>query len=87
MNSVMPFIPKDDQDLPDSYGMTIFYVNGKKEEFELAQHNLNKETGTVEFATKEDEWNWVPLSSVQRIQFDKQFSKIIEINLRMKGKV
>lgn len=75
--NALPFIPKEMQELPDNYGMTIYYVNGKKDDFELAQHHLNKEQGMVEFVTKDDLWNWVPLSSIQRVEFDKRMSKIV----------
>lgn len=71
------FIPKQNQVLPDAYGITIAYVNGQKEAFEAASHNLNKDTNVFEFTTKDDLWSWVPLSSVQRLEFDKRFSKII----------
>jgi hypothetical protein len=77
--NILPFLPKDDQELPDNYGATIYYVNGKKEEFELAQHRLNDKTMVVEFATKEDLWSWVPLSSIQRIEFDKRLSKLVAL--------
>lgn len=32
------FIPKDDQALPDSYTITIHYLNGKTDKLELASH-------------------------------------------------
>jgi hypothetical protein len=73
------FIPKQNQALPDAYGVIILYVNGQKEVFEVASHNLNKDTHTFEFVTKDDIWNWIPLSSVQHIEFDKRFSKIIDL--------
>lgn len=77
--TTLPFLPKDDQALPDNYGMIILYVNGKKEEFELAQHRLNTDSGIIEFVTKDDLWSWVPLSSIQRLEFDKRLSKIISV--------
>lgn len=76
---IKPFIPKTNSELPDSYGLKVFYVTGKSEEFEVAQHNLNKECGMLEFATKDDLWNWVPLSSVLRIEYDKRLSQIIAL--------
>lgn len=74
-----PFLPKVSSDMPDNYGVKIMYVTGKEEVFELASHNFVKETGTFEFVTKDDIWSWVPMSSVQRIEFDKRFSKIMAI--------
>lgn len=37
---VATFIPKENQDLPDSYGLTIYYANGKQERLELASHKV-----------------------------------------------
>ncbi len=72
-----PYLPKANQNLPDNYGVKIYYVTGKVETFELASHNFAKETGLFEFTTKEDLWSWVPMSSVQRIEFDKRFSQMM----------
>lgn len=77
--STLPFIPKEDPEIPDHYGMKVLYVNGKMEEFELAQHLLNEKTLSIEFATKDDLWNWIPLSSIQRLEFDKRMSKIVAL--------
>lgn len=85
--NIMPFIPKDDDRLPDNYGIKIIYVNGKVEEFELASHFINKEINLLEFWTKDDFCHWVPISSIQRIELDKRFSKIIAIREKAKGKV
>ncbi|HCU26118.1 MAG TPA: hypothetical protein DF383_13970, partial [Deltaproteobacteria bacterium] len=67
----LPFLSKEDPEIPDSYSVSFLYVNGKKEDFELAQHQLNPSLGVMEFVTSEDLWNWVPLSSLQRLTFDK----------------
>ncbi len=82
--NIKTFLPKENHDLPDNYGLKIFYVTGKSEEFEIAQHNLNKECGMLEFATKDDLWNWVPLSSVLRIEYDKRLSQIIALRDKKK---
>ena len=74
-----PYLNKSNQNLPDNYGVKIYYVTGKVETFELASHTFTKETGLFEFTTKEDLWNWVPMSSVQRIEFDKRFSEVMAI--------
>lgn len=76
--TVMPFIPKN-QEIPDNYGVKILYVNGKEETFELAQHRLNDKTMMLEFVTKEDKWSWVPLSSIQRLEFDARLSKLVAL--------
>lgn len=74
-----PYLKKSNPNLPDNYGVKIYYVTGKVEAFELASHTFTKETGLFEFTTKEDLWNWVPISSVQRIEFDKRFSEVMAI--------
>lgn len=75
----VPFIPKENQELPDSYRIEVLYVNGKKEEFDLASHFYNKDTGIFEFWTIDDLCNWIPATSIQRMQFSKEFSKIVAI--------
>lgn len=80
------FIPKQDQALPDNYGMTIYYVTGKQEVFALASHYYNKETNVIEFWTSEDIHNWVPMSNVLRVEFDKNFSKMIAVKEKLEMK-
>lgn len=77
--SVRPFIPKDNQDLPDNYGVKIYYIDGKTEEFELADHKRIDALGMFEFMTKDDIFHWIPLQNVKRLEFDKRFSKMVEI--------
>ena len=71
------FIPKDDQELPDAYGMKVFYLDGKSEEFEVAQHQLHD--SLLSLITKEDTVHWVPLGSVKRVEYDKRFSKVLAV--------
>jgi len=93
--SVPVWVPKEDQELPDNYKITVYYVNGKKEELEFASHtiidkviipideNINKyepaSCAYLEYVTKDDLWGWIPMSSIQRLEFDKNFSKIVGI--------
>ncbi|MBI2092232.1 MAG: hypothetical protein HYT75_04475 [Deltaproteobacteria bacterium] len=76
---VLPFIQKMFSELPDNYAIVVKYVTGKEETIEIASHNLNKELGIFEFVTKDDIWSWIPISSIQRLEFDKRFSKIMAI--------
>jgi hypothetical protein len=82
--NVRPFIPKDDQELPDCYGMTVYYIDGRKEQFEVAAHWL--QNGVIDFASFEDEWSWIPIQNVKRVAFDKRFSKVVSIRDRIKQK-
>jgi hypothetical protein len=79
----MPFIPKDDQRLPDHYGIEISYIDGKVAAFEIASHRLGDKV--LEFVTKDDFWNWVPLTAVKRVEFDKRFSAIIALKENKNG--
>ena len=80
--TVKPFIPKDNHELPDHYGIKVCYATGKTEELELASHNFNKETGIFECWTKEDHCNWLIMENIVRIEFDKRFSKMIAIKVK-----
>lgn len=75
--NVFHFLKKENEAMLESYGITIFYLTGKKEEFFVVNHMLHSETHIFEFVTKEDGWNLVPLNGVLRIEFDKQFSKLM----------
>lgn len=103
--TVRVFIPKDDQSLPDSYKMTLHYVSGRREEFDVASHRIvehlripNPEgklfeeiegqkvrfdvvpnpVPYYEFYDKEGCVHAVPVLSVQRVEFDKAYSKFLE---------
>ena len=73
----VPYLPKEDQSLPDNYGFKITYLTGKTEEFELANHVYNTQSQLLEFATKDDIWHWVPITNVCKVEFDSRFSKIV----------
>ena len=79
--SVMPFIQKDNDRLPDNYGIEISYLDGKIASFEIASHRLGPQI--LEFVTNDDFWNWVPLTAIKRVEFDKRFSQIIAIKEKM----
>jgi hypothetical protein len=79
MNSVKPFIKKDDQALPDHFGVTIEFVTGKKEEFEVAERYFVTETKVFEILTGDNEWLNFPLANILSIRFDKRFSKVVDI--------
>ncbi len=79
MSNIRPFIPKDDQNLPDSYGMTIHFISGKTKEFELAQHRIDEKFQLIEAWTIDDIHVWTPLTSIAYIEFDKNFSKLVAI--------
>ena len=70
---------KEDNELPDSYGIKIIYVNSKSDYFDVASHRIIKETGTIEFVTKDDIWHIIPISSIQRMEFDRSFSKVVAL--------
>lgn len=87
------FIPKDNQNLPDSYTIEVLYVTGKTDKIEVAHHSLLDKTiipidskvsryepsasPFLEYVTKDDIWGWIPISSILRLEFDKNFSKIM----------
>lgn len=75
--NVRAFIPKDDQELPDHYGLTVFYIDGKSESFEIASHILADHS--IEFVTRDDIWHRATMANIKRIEFDKRFSKIVAL--------
>ena len=73
-----PFIPQKDERMPDFYTMTVHYVDGKKEEFKLAGHQVTQ-FEMLDFVTTDDIVQWIPLTSVKRIEFDKNFSTMMAL--------
>jgi len=83
MNKVL--LPKDDQRLPDSYGIEIKYVTGRTDKLEIASHKLND--GLLEIWTHEDtKISWIPIQNIERIEFDSRFTKMIEIKFENENK-
>lgn len=73
-----PFLPKDDQRLPDYYGVKIEDITGKVREYKVAGHTWMVEIRAIELYLFEDEYIVIPLDNVI-ISFDKQFSKVVKL--------
>lgn len=74
---IIPFLKKDDQRLPDYFGIKIYYVTGDVEEYEVASRSIRG--SELEFVTKDDEWHLVNMANVKRLSYDKRFSKMVAI--------
>ena len=77
--NVLPFIPKEDPQLPDAYGIHIWFIDGKEWQADVAQHTIKTTMNVLECVTKDDVWQIFPLSNIKRIEFDKRFSQIVAI--------
>jgi len=66
------------QDVPDHYGMTVFFIDGKKKEFFAVGHTLVTGNSILSLRTKEDKVHWLPISNIFEIEYDLNFSKILE---------
>ncbi len=75
MNKLV-LIPKQDQDIPDYYGFTIHYLDGKTEDFQGIIW-LNEKDAIFDVVTHDDLWTWIPVGSIRSISFDKSYSKCI----------
>lgn len=84
--SYRPYLKKDHPDLPDSYNISIKYIDGSKDDFEVASHNLNPNTGIMQIWTKEDICVWVVTSNIKVFEFDKRFSKIVALKEKINKK-
>jgi hypothetical protein len=73
MNNI--FIPKEDDRIPDSWGITIIYYDKTEERFEIVSHNMSN--GVFSFWTKTDEHKWRMQDKIKSIDFDKNFSQYI----------
>lgn len=75
-------LPKTHPDLPDGYELKIHYLTGKVETYQVASHAIVKEWNALEFVTRDDLWSLVPMNSVARFEFDKDWSKTREIRIQ-----
>lgn len=82
MNPALPFVKKQNDSLPDYYGIKIIYLNGETREFE-GIHFPAIEKGVIEILTKDDRWHLIPLSSILTIDFDKKFSQVVATRQQM----
>lgn len=95
-----PFLKKEHEDLPDFYGVKITYANGKDEDYEIVSHGYmqnitafdqdgnpreRQHMGLLELATKNDGFIVLPLCNIFRIEFDKNFSKIVALKRKKDG--
>ncbi len=82
MNKLL--LPKDSENIPDSYGIEFTYYDGSKLSYKVASHTFLKEVRAIEVVTSDDLYTVVPLDMVKTIDFDKQFSKFYEEMKRIK---
>lgn len=80
-----PFIPKDDQRMPDYYGMHIIFHDSKSVELDVVSHKIIQDR-MLQVITHEDEWKLFPIEGIKEISFDKQWSKLIAIRAEQERK-
>ncbi|HCU24359.1 MAG TPA: hypothetical protein DF383_05015 [Deltaproteobacteria bacterium] len=76
---------KEHPDLPDFYGITVHFRNGDSKKFEVAQHSYLQNPARLEFVTHDNHWNCILWDSVAWLEFDKAFSKVVEIHGQRKN--
>lgn len=79
------YIPKEDQELPNDFGVQLTFHDKSKEEFRVVEHHRDKEM--YEMLTADDEFLWFPLTAIRKFKFDKDFSKIIELKRKSQKQV
>ena len=74
--------PKEHPELPDSYSVKISFKGDTTATFEIASHYLSWEKSILEMRTVEDEVVTVRLQEVKYLNWDKRFSKIMDVKSR-----
>lgn len=77
MNKV--FIPKDDQRIPDFFTITINYLSGRKQKLDVVKCQYYKEIDGYEILSKDNLMKIVPNGSIECIDYDSNFTKLMEI--------
>lgn len=73
------YLPKENQELPDNYGIEVNLRDGSKLDFECVSHNVLKEFGFLEIFTKDERTHLLPLDILGPVVFDKRWRKIVEL--------
>lgn len=66
------------QDVPDHYGMKVLFIDGKKRDFSTVAHTLINGNGIMSIRTKEDKIHWLPTTNIIEIEYDLNFTRILE---------
>lgn len=94
----MVFIPKDDAKLPDFFTVTVNYLTGRKEVIQVAEFNyveklLNPDGSivtdhydTFRLWTHDNKFKEIPRASVESIDYDENYTKIVMINRELAQK-
>jgi hypothetical protein len=83
---VKTYIQKDDQRLPDYFTIKVEFVTGKVKEIEVTSIIYLKENKMYEIWTKEDKMIILMQEAILAIEYDKEWTKIVEIKKELKEK-
>lgn len=75
MNNII--IPKENNNIPDSWGITIKYYDGTKEEFKVVTSAYH--SGVFSFVTYEDTWHDRVVDKIKGVDYDKDFSRFMAL--------
>lgn len=81
MNNII-MLDKENPQIPDNWGVEITYYDGTKETFDVVAHSNSN--GVFNFVTKDNEHKWRVLDKIKAIDFDKRFSKFIDLQKEAK---
>lgn len=74
-----PFIPKQVQGIPDHYGLKVCHLTGKVSEVECVSQMIINNGEILSVLTAEDKYVWLPLSGIEKVEFDLRFTKLMEL--------
>lgn len=69
--------------MPDSYGIDISFKDGRSEHIDVVSHALIAESTILETFGVDDMFRWFPIADIHVLQFDKKFTKVIELKNAM----
>lgn len=75
-------MPKSDPTLPDNWKVTIFYLDGKMDEFEVVGQHLFVQDGYWKFDLTNDAIRLVYVHSIRGIAFDENYRAVLEAKAR-----
>lgn len=76
-------VPKEHPEMPDFYGVTVYYKEGGSEKFKIATKYYSSEFNYLELRTAEDKFIVIPFNSIRKMEFDGKFTKIVQLKEEM----
>lgn len=82
-----PYLPKENQKIPDFYTITVEYYDKSKREHAIIFHELVQGAKIIDIFTTDEEYKWLPLEGAKEVTFCKSFTTIKRLEAEKKAEL